>query len=95
MEPISSIAIIDASASVPAPDGIGIGAVRRLTIARIENRREMSDKHCTLVECRGERGERRASPVHIQVSFADLPGRSDHNHSVHSVLAAAGSGVMV
>jgi hypothetical protein len=60
MEPISGIATIDAPASAPALDGIAIGAVRRLTIARIESRRVMSDKSCTLVECHGERGERRA-----------------------------------
>ncbi|MBN8901796.1 MAG: hypothetical protein J0H57_12240 [Rhodospirillales bacterium] len=48
MEAVSDMPAIGASSIATALDGVAIGAVRRPTIARIESRRGMSDKSCTL-----------------------------------------------
>jgi hypothetical protein len=48
IDAIPDIAAIVASPIAAALDGMAIGAVRRPTIARIESRRGMSDKSCTL-----------------------------------------------
>lgn len=60
-EAMSGMAAIEASAIAPAPDGITIGAARRLAIARTESKRDMSDKNCTQVTCHRARGARRGS----------------------------------
>lgn len=68
IEAVSAMPAIDAFSIAATLDGVTIGAVRRPTIARIENRREMSDKGCTHLQCHKDHGERRAG---LQVSVTD------------------------
>jgi hypothetical protein len=59
MDAISDIPVANASSTGPALDRIIIEAARRLTIERIESKREKSDESCTtylLILCTARKG---------------------------------------
>ena len=76
IDAISAIVAMGSTATVAAADGVTIGAVKRLTTARIESRRENKVRNFTQAQWHMVQRKKRPMRSHFcQVMLCDILGR--------------------